>query len=100
MNKNPLNLPAADHQTNISVYTKKEVDLADIPKAEILYNETLALLGELISLEKKVVADGDTYLKKYKSYFDRQQVCLSASNLAHYLSFRRNDLRPLQTKLA
>lgn len=73
------------------------------PVTDLLQKELLALLEELLALRKSVVTDAELRLEKYLPFFSsshRPQSNLSASNLAHYLSFRHTDLRPLQTRLA
>jgi dihydrofolate reductase len=81
LNKNPLKIQVADHQKNMCLYASKEVDKVTISQGETLYNEMLVVLDELISLKKKVLTNGDSYLKKYRFCLDWQQACLSASNL-------------------
>ncbi|MGD8886396.1 MAG: pyruvate kinase [Gammaproteobacteria bacterium] len=68
--------------------------------SDLLQKELLALLDELVNLEQKVVTDAHKRLDKYLPYFDAQIPNLSAVNLAHYLSIRHTDLRPLQKRLA
>ena len=71
---------------------------------DLLHEELLALLDELITLENKVIIDAENRLKKFQPYFTQPPSepisDPSAVNLAHYLSIRHTDLRPLQKRLA
>ena len=69
-------------------------------ETDLLQKELLALLDELIDLRKKVITDAEHRLEKYLPWFNERQPDLSAGNLAHYLSIRHSDLRPLQKRLA
>ena len=63
-------------------------------------NEEISLLiADLEKLRNNIVEDADERLAPYKEYFPNGEYTGSACNLAHYLSLRRFDLRPLQTRL-
>jgi hypothetical protein len=57
------------------------------------------LIAELEKLRHDVVADAETRLAPFKDYFRDGIFTFSGRNLAHYLSLRRFDLRPLQARL-
>ena len=58
-----------------------------------------SLIAELERLRDDVVADAEKRLATFKDYFPDRKFSFSAYNLAHYLSLRRYDLRPLQARL-
>ena len=58
-----------------------------------------ALLEEIIDLRSRVVAGAEERLAPFAEYYPAGRFNYSAQNLAHYLTLRRHDLRPLQTKL-
>lgn len=57
-------------------------------------------MDELISLGEKVISGADLRLQTHLPLIKLKQPNLSAVNLAHYLSIRDSDLRPLQKRLA
>ncbi|MDT8383267.1 MAG: hypothetical protein RRB22_02530 [Gammaproteobacteria bacterium] len=59
-----------------------------------------ALLEEIINLRSLVIDGAATRLSPYAGNYPVGQCSDSAQNLAHYLSLRRHDLRPLQERLA
>ncbi|MEJ2564655.1 MAG: pyruvate kinase [Gammaproteobacteria bacterium] len=58
-----------------------------------------SLIAELERLRDDVVADAEKRLAPCRDYFPDGNFSISARNLAHYLSLRRYDLRPLQGRL-
>jgi pyruvate kinase len=58
------------------------------------------LLAELMALRAAVAADGATTLAGWRPAIARADFLPSAQNLAHYLAFRRADIRPLQERLS
>ncbi|WP_455211413.1 pyruvate kinase, partial [Kaarinaea lacus] len=82
-----------DTSIQLSVH-KKETDL--------LQTELEALLNEIITLRQTVITNAELRLEKFLPYFisSSKHTDLSATNLAHYLSVRHTDLRPLQKRLA
>jgi pyruvate kinase len=58
------------------------------------------LLEEVIDLRSTVIHEALARLAPYAKYYADARFPYSAQNLAHYLSLRRRDLRPLQGKLA
>ena len=59
-----------------------------------------ALLDEMRRVRVHVLADGESILSRWQPMIKRNAFLPSARNLAHYLSLRRLDLRPLQMALA
>jgi pyruvate kinase len=58
------------------------------------------LLEDVIDLRSEVIRDARVRLAPYAKYYTDAYFPYSAQNLAHYLSFRHRDLRPLQGRLA
>jgi len=58
---------------------------------------TGALLDELMVLRAQVVADAEPLLRRFGCAGDQDRAAVA--NLAHYLAFRRQDLRGLQRRL-
>lgn len=65
-----------------------------------LGKEIPSLISELEKLRRSVVEDADEMLASFASYFPDGKFTNSAYNLAHYISLRRFDLRPLQDRLS
>lgn len=63
--------------------------------------ETLCdLLDELSALRHRLVEEAGAFLAPFQPELLDEENRVSASNLAHYLILRRQDLRPLQDRLA
>lgn len=58
------------------------------------------LLTRLRDLREAVIGEADTTLTRWQPWLHRRAFCLGARNLAHYLAFRKRDLRDLQASLA
>ena len=65
-----------------------------------LDEEISHLIADLEMLRRDVVANAKERLAPFGPYFPGGNFTNSAVNLAHYLSLRRIDLRPLQARLA
>jgi pyruvate kinase len=59
-----------------------------------------ALLDDVLQLRQYVVQSAAQELEPYQPYYPDGRFSPSALNLAHYLALRRQDLRPLQDRLA
>jgi len=57
------------------------------------------LAPEIAALRARVAADGRARFRLWRPRIERRTFAASALNLAHYLSFRETDLRPLQRRL-
>jgi pyruvate kinase len=57
------------------------------------------LLDEVVTLRGSVVQQGKATFRKWRPRIARPDFAASARNLAHYLAFRRHDLRQLQRRL-
>ena len=62
--------------------------------------EISRLIADIEMLRRDVMENAKERLAPYKEYFPDGDFTMSAYNLAHYLSLRRIDLRPLQARLA
>ena len=65
-----------------------------------LGGEISRLIADIEMLRRDVVENAKERLAPFKNYFPDGDFNISARNLAHYLSLRRIDLRPLQERLA
>ena len=65
-----------------------------------LDEEISRLIADIEMLRRDVVENAKERLVPFKAYFPDGNFTDSAYNLAHYLSLRRIDLRPLQVRLA
>ena len=65
-----------------------------------LDEEITHLIADLEMLRRDVLANAKERLTPFGPYFPDGYFTNSAVNLAHYLSLRRIDLRPLQARLA
>ena len=65
-----------------------------------LDEEISHLIADLEMLRRDILANAKERLAPFESYFPDGKFTNSAVNLAHYLSLRRIDLRPLQARLA
>lgn len=64
------------------------------------WDERLAGLGpEIAGLRGRIAADGMERYRAWRPRIERRAFAPGALNLAHYLSFRETDLRPLQRRL-
>ena len=55
---------------------------------------------QLFELRAKIVNDAEAILASWRPCVARTEFMPSAVNLAHYLAFRRADIRPLQPELS
>ena len=60
---------------------------------------TADLLADVSRLRDAVAAEADTIAAPWAGWIERPEFAPSAANLAHYLSLRRHDIRPLQRAL-
>jgi pyruvate kinase len=58
------------------------------------------LLDDVLQLRQYVVHSAAQELERYQPYYPKGRFSFSALNLAHYLALRRQELRPLQDRLA
>ena len=58
------------------------------------------LLAAVRDVRDRVVADGERVCGRWNAGIDRESFRASAANMAHFLAYRRIDLRPLQAALA
>jgi pyruvate kinase len=69
-------------------------------RAKDQWDERLAGLGaEIAALRARIAADGMARYHAWRPRIARREFAGGALNLAHYLSFRETDLRPLQRRL-
>jgi pyruvate kinase len=69
-------------------------------RAKDQWDERLAGLGtEIAALRARIAADGMARYRAWRPRIIRREFASGALNLAHYLSFRETDLRPLQRRL-
>lgn len=66
----------------------------------VALNPLRVLLDDVRQLRQYVMESAAQELARYQSYYPDGQFSASAVNLAHYLALRRQDLRPLQDRLA
>jgi pyruvate kinase len=57
------------------------------------------LLGEVETLRNAVHQDAEQIAGRWQGWIEREDFAPSAQNFAHYLAFRRHDVRPLQRRL-
>jgi pyruvate kinase len=57
------------------------------------------LLNEVVALRAAVAQRGKATFRRWRSHIKRAEFVVSAYNFAHYLAFRRQDLRALQHRL-
>jgi len=57
------------------------------------------VLAELVALRERTAQQGRATFHRWSSRIDRPAFRVGGLNLAHYLAFRRQDLRPLQRRL-
>src|SRR5262249_22594593 len=57
------------------------------------------LLCDLLDVRRQVIAEGRQLVEAWRPALRRRSFLPSAVNLAHYISFRRRDLRGLQDAL-
>lgn len=57
------------------------------------------LLGEVEALRQAVEKDAQEIAGRWQGWIERADFAPSAQNFAHYLAFRRHDIRPLQRRL-
>jgi pyruvate kinase len=58
------------------------------------------LLADLMALHASIIAEGEATMAGWRPVITRPDFLASAQNLAHYLAFRRADIRPLQERLS
>lgn len=63
-------------------------------------DEAHALLAEVAAIHARVLSEGRAMLDGWQPAIKRTEFLPSAENLAHYLAFRRTDIRPLQARLS
>jgi pyruvate kinase len=68
--------------------------------ADVFVAELQILLDDVLQLRQYVVNSAAQDLELYQPYYPNDQFNPSALNLAQYLALRRQDLRPLQDRLA
>lgn len=68
--------------------------------SSIAVTEARALLESLAALRRDIAREAEETLDLWKDAVRRTDFQPSAENLAHYLAFRKVDLRPLQPRLA
>jgi pyruvate kinase len=61
--------------------------------------DVTTLLSQIKDLRRQVEQESQPTLEKWRPHIHRNSFALSACNLAHYLVFRRHDLRQLQRSL-
>jgi pyruvate kinase len=64
------------------------------------YHEPQQVLAALLKLREAVSNDGSARFEQWRGSIERNDFLVSAQNLAHYLAFRKHDLRDLQAALA
>lgn len=69
-------------------------------ESPVVADELGHLLAEMSALRVSVIAGAATRLQRYAAHYPDGVFNDSAVNLAHYLSLRSQDLRPLQERLA
>ncbi len=65
-----------------------------------LFTPLQTLLDDVMQLRRHVMQSAAQELERYQPYYPHGEFSFSALNLAHYLALRRQDLRPLQDRLA
>ena len=68
--------------------------------AETTSTDLFPLLQDVTQLRDYVMESTAQDLERYRPYYPDGEFSFSALNLAHYLALRRQDLRPLQDRLA
>jgi pyruvate kinase len=61
--------------------------------------EACKLLDDVLALRSSVSRQGTATYRRWRPRIARADFAVSALNFAHYLAFRRDDLRPLQRRL-
>jgi pyruvate kinase len=57
------------------------------------------LLADLLALRERTAEQGRAIFRRWSARIERPAFRVGTLNLAHYLAFRRHDLRPLQRRL-
>src|SRR5215472_2539259 len=57
------------------------------------------LLREVESLRHELEREGREISDRWRDWIEREDFAASALNFAHYLAFRRRDIRPLQRRM-
>ncbi|MCA3559689.1 MAG: pyruvate kinase [Aestuariivirga sp.] len=70
------------------------------PPATTPEEEARAVLSELADIHSRVLSEGRAMMEGWQPAIKRTEFLPSAENLAHYLAFRRFNIRPLQERLS
>ena len=77
-----------------------ESELVAFPVSDPVRKALIDLLIDIESLRNDVLQQASARLVPFKRYYPDGEFSAGAYNLAHYLSLRSRDLRPLQTRLS